>query len=406
MAPDETDPELEALLEEVASSMPSTDEVDAWVEEIASGELPSPAPATPAWEAVTATTAGEYSRGELEQRIMRAWRRERMSFTEAARRAAEQDRRGRPRATRSTEAGDAEYAARWAVTLMAADYEPGAGTDLSDVARLLRRGSPFQRSLRGSFDRVVPVENPTGGQIVQSIDDAVFAMNESLPAGELGQLVVTFSGHGANGRVVGVDGEAVTPARLGDLAEIAGLFRVQVVYVLDTCRAGTLAQVAQGEEHRDIRDQLDEMPEDRRAELEPVMDLAKDLGQRLFEVGQRVIDVGDAAKAYRKRRSDENALALLETLFEQSDANTALQRFLQTPTPDTAPDLAPLAEHVQDLSWSTLAAMGLRGRRPANTVLRRAAVVLDEGGDVINGLLQFVSQEIAADASAAATSGG
>lgn len=360
------DPELEAVLAQVEALMPS-------------------APRVPAFEAITATTAGEFSEGELEEDIERLWTRERVDFTEAARRTADRsDARRRPRATRSASLPvEGGYALRWSVNLFASDY-PRTRSDLPDVARIARRGSPFRRSLDAEFGRTIPVTNPTARQIESAIFDATLAMWTALEPGTNGEIVVTYSGHGGNGIITGVDWVDVGPGKLRDAARLAADHNVHLVFVLDTCRAGTLASYAGGEALRSVGARIDRLPADQQAGARARVEYTRRLGNALFTVGQHVIEAGDAARDANRRRTDAHRLAAFEAFHRVSVSNHAVGALLRGPgVPAGMPSLAGLMTAQEALGWSLLSALTAE-RSSMTAALRDAALVLDLGQDVAN----------------------
>lgn len=218
-------------------------------------------PAVPTFEVITATTAAQLSEGELEQEVGRLWERQRLSFTDAARQAAETDSSRNfgpaiPTQSASFEP-DQSYAKRWMLGFYAHDYERKGG-DIPSVKKLLRRGSPFQQSAQADFDQVFPVENPTGAQISTEINQSARHLRRGLESREIGELVVFFSGHGGGGSISGVDDKKVAPSELSALAELAQDFGIHTVYILDTCRAGSLASLAQLAAQDDIDESIAE----------------------------------------------------------------------------------------------------------------------------------------------------
>jgi hypothetical protein len=126
------------------------------------------------------------------------------------------------------------------------DYEKGSGGgDLPALKKLLRRGSGFQRSVDSDFDQVFPFENPSGTQISSEINQKSRHLRRGLERQEIGELVVFFTGHGGGRSILGTDGTSVAWSELSSLANLAQDFGIHTVYVLDTCRAGSLASLAQ-----------------------------------------------------------------------------------------------------------------------------------------------------------------
>jgi hypothetical protein len=205
-------------------------------------------PKVPTFEVISATTSAQLSRGELEREVGRLWTREQIGFTEAARQAAETDSATRQGSAVPTQSAnfepDQSYSRRWMLGFYAYDYEKG-GSDLPYLKKLLRRGSGFQRSVQSDFDQVFPFENPSGAQISSEINEKSRHLRRGLERQESGELVVFFTGHGSGRSIMGADGKSVAWSELSSLASLAQDLGIHTVYVLDTCRAGSLASLAQ-----------------------------------------------------------------------------------------------------------------------------------------------------------------
>ncbi len=207
-------------------------------------------PDVPTFEVISATTSAQLSHGELEQEVGRLWTREQIGFTEAARQAAETNSATRQGSAVPTQSADFEpdqsYSQRWMLGFYNHDYEKGSGGgDLPALKKLLRRGSGFQRSVKSDFDQDFPFENSSGAQISSQINEKGRHLRRGLERQEIGELVVFFTGHGGGGSILGVDGTSVAWSELASLADLAQDFGIHTVYILDTCRAGSLASLAQ-----------------------------------------------------------------------------------------------------------------------------------------------------------------
>ena len=365
--PDVLDEELDRILEEAGFS--------------------ADAPQAPTFEAITSTTAGEFSRGELESEIQRLWRREHLTFTEAARTAAQENTIGDrgPRAAQSPDMPAAvPYGQRWSVNLFAADYQQWS--DLPDIARLMRQGSPFNRALAEEFDNVIPVRNPTTSQMGDAIFNAILGLSAAMNEGELGELIVTFSGHGGNGAISGVDGESLEVSDLRSYARVAQDFNIHMVYILDTCRAGILANFAQAEAMGEIAEGIDDLPEGQQQGAQQSFDVMRTMGRHIAQISGFSIFVGDTQRAFRRQRTTANFQALFERLTQLGERVVRSQQFLDSDAAAGIPNLEQLREQHMDLRWALIAAMdGNRGA--GNRALRASAVLLDSMGDALNNMI-------------------
>lgn len=369
------DSELEAVLAQIDATLPS-------------------APRVPAFEAITGTTAGEYSTGELEEDISRLWSRQRLDFTEAARRtvARGDDRRG-PRGTQSPNLRpQTAYALRWSVNLFAANY-PRSRSDLPDVARIARPGSPFSRSLAAEFSRTFPVTDPTGHEIESEIIGAVVEMFTALEPGASGEIVVTYSGHGGNGVITGVDWADVGPERLRSLAHFAADHNVHLIFVLDTCRAGTLAAFAASAALNDAEGRIGNLPADQRSAARARVAFTRRLGRALFALNGAVIAAGDAARTVRRAATDANRVAAFERFNAVFHANRELGVLLREPNRGPGlPSMTELLSAHEALGWGVLSALTAE-RSSMTSALRSSAVVLDLGQDVANSIIAQLDAE-------------
>jgi hypothetical protein len=366
----------------------------------------------PAFEAITSTTGAERSRGELEDAVKRLWRRERLSFTSAARRVAREGSgiAADPRAAQSQPlAPDAPYAQRWTLNLLAADYQTGA--DVPEVADLLRRGSPFQQMLAAEFDHVMSVLNPTGNMMRSAIIDAIMELSRVVPQGQHGELAVTFSGHGSNGRIVGVDDGVLLPHDLQLLAGFAAEWDVHIIYVLDTCRAGQLVAFAQAAAIGDVSRRLGDLPAAARSGPQALMNLARRLGSHSATVNHQAVALGTAQRAYERRRSETNRTAVATAFTAFAPAISALNDDIReiaaggAVPAEAATQFSELQVQVLTMHTYALATLAT-GPRNVTADLRQAAVVLDTMYDFVNRLIELAnvaSRQTAEPAAAGAT---
>jgi hypothetical protein len=360
--------------------------------------LASRAPAVPTFEAITSTTTAEFSAGELEQQVQRLWHRHRLSFTEAARRIAADDNRRGPRATSSAHLRPAhgDYAVRWAVDLAAYDYRRWG--DLPEIARLLRRGSPFQRALDAEADHVVPVPNPTAAQIRSQIFDATMGLWQRLGSGEIGELVVMFSGHGGGGGISGVDEQSIGPDELTRMARMARDFNVHVVFVLDTCRASQLALFASAEAGRDLEERAQNLPADRRQRVIARSAQVTAIGGFITRIGGAAYAIGDLL---RHRGGSVPYTDLMAQYRRLADAADDLGARVRAPafSLEGVPDAGPLRQAYEQYLVASLAALA-GSRRAGRALLRSVAVLLDTSQDAINQIIEKAQNESGASASA------
>lgn len=364
-------------------SDPELDELDAELDQLLEELFPD-LPEVPTFEAITSTTTAQFSRGELETEIARLWQREKLDFTAAARAAAQRDTHRGPRATQSLQApAETEYGRTWAVTLFAADYERNG--DIPEINRLMRRGSPFQQALRADVDHVIAVENPSADEMRDAVQSAVIELWEALPESTIGELVVTFSGHGGAGSIEGVDGEELNPADLAGLADFAAGFNIQIVYVLDTCRAGNLINFAQAAGIRALEEEAAELPEGEQAVVGSRIGVAKDLAGAIHGVSRYAYALGSNWRTYRRDRSGDNYKTYLDTALELGDRLDELVTLIDE-SGDQIPNSAELRNHAATSALSMLYALE-GSRRDINAALASAGEVLDIAHATMNQLI-------------------
>ncbi len=360
-------------------------DLDQLLDEILSKSQP---PEVPAFEVITATTQSEYSRGEFEDRIQHLWRRKRMRFTEAARTTARTNRVGSgPRPTQSASVqpgGGVGYTKRWALALIAADYKTYG--DLPAVARLLRKGSPYLASLGAEAERVITRRDPTAADMHQAIFDAIIDLSQSVEHGQLAELVVTFSGHGGEGDLTGVDEKDLKPADIQGLAEIGKDFGVHLVVIVDTCRAGPLIQSAQAQALDDIQEGTTELPATERSALTGRIKLAGKLRAATVDLGQAAVDYGDAIHDVRRQVGDgayPDYFTHLQAVLHgiQGLRDLTLARRLE-PSGATM-DLSPLADPLHQAQLAAVFAFAGK-KRDAKVLLRQLANLLDTANDTLN----------------------
>jgi len=377
------------------AAAPPSDSVSALLDEIAPvvGRLRQP----PGVEVITGTSQAEYSRGELEREIGRLWQRRNLPFLDAARLAARSNRGG-PRAEQTTETPATEqFGQRWSLNLLAADFQQWS--DLPEIGRLLRNGSPYGEALRAEFGRVIPVNNPTAARMRDVIVATVVELSLALHPGDIGQLLVTYSGHGGDGFIAGVDGEEIEPAWLIERGRAAASLGVQLVFVLDTCRAGTLVRLAQRTSVQRFRTEAQQFSEPRRSNIEPLVLFDRDVYNSSTRLGEATIALGDAARQLERRPragaaatgrispADAVALDAIGALTSMARQNAELHRLVTEARPSLAPTAGELAAASDRLSWLLIGALGadlVSIRRS----LRQTAVVLDLVSTYINALIE------------------
>jgi len=191
------DPEPATAADEPSHA--AADQVQAVLDQIA--PIITRARETPDAEVIASTTAPDSATGMLEQAVSRLWRHRRIPFLGAVRRAAANDPRGAHFVQSGPAGGDERYGQRWSLNFLAANYRNLP--DLPEIRALLRRGSPYRESQEAEFSRVIPLEDPTGAQMRDALVSTVTDLSLSLRPGEIGQLLVTYSGHGRGGILCG-----------------------------------------------------------------------------------------------------------------------------------------------------------------------------------------------------------
>jgi hypothetical protein len=258
------------------------------------GDVPSSTPSVPPFEAVTGTTAAEMGRLELLTRAKKLWTRYRMSFTKAARRHAGKKKvpKGEPRAAQSPRIKPLQpYELRWCLNIFVWDYR-GRKRDLPYLRDLMKPGSPLRKSMRRGFHKVIPVKNLAGHEIYAKILDTIIELHRQLKPSRVGQLVVVFSGHGGGGNIQGWDEQEVTKEQLARLASIfAGGLGIHMVYILDTCQADQLADLARQQALESIEKRVPGLPETAKKKIkEPLgpLETVKTLHEDKVRLGEPV----------------------------------------------------------------------------------------------------------------------
>lgn len=279
-------------------------------------------PNVPTFEVISATTSAQLSQGELEQEVGRLWTRDQIGFTAAARQAAETDSATRQGPAIPTQSAsfepDQSYSQRWMLGFYAHDYEKGSGGgDLPALKKLLRRGSGFQQSVQSDFDQVFPFENPSGAKISSEINQKGRHLRRGLERQEIGELVVFFTGHGGGRSILGTDGTSVHWSELASLASLAQDFGVHTVYVLDTCRAGSLASLAQLAAQDDTDETIAESGISDTSAMTSRSETLRSLTTESLAAKEAALDLLDWHRIHRRRRKQRATPELIAEADEQ-----------------------------------------------------------------------------------------
>jgi len=273
-------------------------------------KIPSP-PQVPAFEAITSTTAGEYSVTEWEEAMQRNWRRDRLTFTQTARRVAGTEEANRPVSTEGPRVTPpVPYAKRWTLNLIANNYH--RGKRLQHVNNFLKKGSPFEQAQAAESDRVINVQDPTGEMMRSNIIDAIFGLFAALPEGQIGELVVYFSGHGINGVINGVDWGFLSPGDLESLANFARDWNVHIVYILDSCRAGGFVILSQGAAIKEAEKRFKKLPADQQQILRQKANAARALVSGTYAINQETVKASEVLR-YIKSYTPGNRMKMMRS---------------------------------------------------------------------------------------------
>lgn len=375
-------------------------------------EPSTPRPEVPTYEVIAGSTGAGLSRRHLQRRAAGRWHRHRIPFTQAARQAAGEDPASMDESipTQSPHlpvASGQPYDHRWALTFFAWDYQDSH--DLPDIRTNLRAGSPFRSALEGEFSRTFEVENPTATTIVSRtnglLDDLV---NEVMYQEQIAELVIVFSGHGANGGMTGVDEQQVSSQQLHEIGERAQGMGIHIVFIMDICHAGNAVNAAQGAALEDVRARLGELPTEQADALGPRLN---SLSDTMVHAGLVNIAAEAVAVANHYHGAADSFQANVVPLFGALDDSLAdLHRALMDLSiEDTLSHDHYLALHGQQLeaveAFSDPSA--LPHRWTVSRALRRVAGLLDVVNTIINGTIEEVNAQInAASGSGQQAAGG
>ncbi|MGB3716830.1 MAG: hypothetical protein WA996_20620 [Candidatus Promineifilaceae bacterium] len=344
----------------------------------------------PPVEVISGTTAAEGSGGGIEGEIERLWRREKLTFTKAARKAArKQTGRRRSVSTQSPHIKPSKaYGKRWSLNLLAADYK-GKKADLMDILRLTRKGSPFQKSQAAESNKVLDVKNPTAEEMRTQISEAIFGLHGKLDAGEIGELVVYFAGHGSSGTFSGINWEVVTKKQLASLANLARDFNIHMVYVLDTCRGGPLTHIGRMAAVGDIEKRGAQLPGKLQKAFDERYNLMAALGNLGYRISVTTLPLGDWVRHYWKRPSDKRFRPVIKALALVHKQVSKLGQHLAKDDPvlKKLPELPRLKKLQSRTSMALLRAFE-GTRRLIKKATRNIAWLIDGLNDVVNRLIK------------------
>jgi len=147
-------------------------------------------------------------------------------------------------------------AVRTSLTFAAAHYRHVPLLDVADYTRERggrREHHTTQRNQVGGLNRALAagygpgqvVHDPTGGAIAPRIRAELTALAVRIPAGQHGELLLYFAGHGGPDGFFGVDGRPFSIDALEAISTEAAQQRIQLVIMGDICSGGRLALLAQ-----------------------------------------------------------------------------------------------------------------------------------------------------------------
>ncbi|MEM7655016.1 MAG: caspase family protein [Bacteroidota bacterium] len=354
----------------------------------------------PAFEAITGTTTTENSFGNFGADIARLWRREQLSFSDAARAVADRDpRRGRPDATQSPETEQqSSFSPRWALVLVAWDYQRWG--DVPQIRRYLRRGSPFQTAVSEEYSIVRNVENPSAAGIEAQIRQAITDMEPHLQSSQTAELMVYYTGHGGSAGISGVDENSVPPETLQTLAREAGQQGIHITYIFDSCNIGEIVSFAQEDAIGDLREQVNQAPADRRTRLSTRLDQIETLRQSTHRASELIGGLYDLRRQLRTENGQAAAKSIAEDLDGVlSQLGDQVAPFQQNPAP-----LHEDNEALRDFQFMLLEPMITSiliqekrvTRSRINLLRRQMAPRLDFLNDLIREAMGQIQQELQA----------
>lgn len=250
-----------------------------------------------------------------------------------------------------------------------------------DILRLTRKGSPFLKSQAAESNRVLNVKNPTAEVMRTQISEAIFDLHGTLEAGEIGELVVYFSGHGSSGNMSGINWKVVTRRQMLKLANLARDFNIHMVYILDTCRGGPLTNTARVMAVDDIH----------RGYKLPVKQWStlRGLGNFGYQLMNFTLSLGSWVRHYFKRRSTKRFRALFDRLTAVCKLVSKLGNHLRKDDQalNKLPELS-LLKRLQSKTSMTLlyAYEGTRGT--IRKAMRNIARLIDALNDTVNRLIK------------------
>lgn len=353
-------------------------------------------PDVPSYEVIGATTGAENSAGELTAAVNRLWRRNReepVPLLDLYRQVARENTAGRraPLPVESPASEEVTFAQRWALVWAAADYRLWG--DMPEIAALLRRGSTFQRALRGEFDHIENVRDPNDETMRDTFFDAVLALSHAVPYGEVGQLVVNFQGHGGGGAIYGVnEGDGLGPDELRGWAEMAQEFHVHVVFILDTCNVGQAVTYAQAELGEELGEDIGSLPPEEQQALTDRMAVARQLGSHVFHLNHFLDRLYDLRRPMFQQAGRDEAQPYFGKISDRLDE---LANFVLHP-PEGAPDLGEIITIAFPASVTALLGHAEPTRRRLFQLRREIAPLLDHLNDTINQILLEVRTRLAA----------
>lgn len=356
-------------------------------------------PEVPTYEVIAGSTGAETSRGEVETRAEDLWTRRRVALTEGARQAASSppasDQTIPTQSPEMPVASGQPYDLRWSISYFAWDYQ--SSNDLPDIRDMLRARSPFRRALDGEFSNTIEVENPTAEDIVSRTQQTlVQMMMVELDEGQIGELVVTFSGHGSNGAMVGVDEQHVEPFQLTEIGELARRNGIHVVFIMDMCYAGRAVSAAQETAATELRDRVDAMPGDQSTLLD-AMDVVDDLVFDLHEVNNGAFHLADANRNHGGVPATFHSVVVTrmnELNSPLSHMGPNLNRLAGLVDFVGSDELMNVLQHHQTADVYGDPAVMPSNQGAVTTSLRHVADLVDVTNDVVNRIIQQVNARV------------
>lgn len=355
------------------------------------------------YEAITASTGTEGAYvGDVTRQAPHRWQHQRLDYGAVAREQADADTtttseahdgadllsapEGPANPTRSASLPGAP-SRRVGLFVTCADYVGTVG-DIPDFAAVAAANRSGAEAGSGGLDEAEALDNPTAAEFLARLDAAIAGVAGQLGAGQTGELTVGIAAHGGAGEVIFADTARVSYAALQARARAARARGVRLVFVIDACLSGEMAQRANEDATVDLAMSAAGNGRGQR-EARALLDVVRRVNPALHDANTQGGQVRLRGRDYSRTGSESAYAALIRALRGLTLALDDVGGVLRAATlpPDQRARLPAALEAIAEANLVSLRALSADQAGVRQTV-RMAGAAIDAVNAIVAGLLE------------------